>query len=429
MSDPAPTDDPSGPDAPSWAGRVLVLVRREALASIVPSQVMAPLGQHPPASRPRLGLLVPLGQLVRPRWRRQLLAVRDRAGDEFGIATDLLPSPPSRLMSLWDEARVVARWVRRRTPRGPVVLHCRGPEATHVALAVRERLPRVRVLYDARGAVAEEFVQRLELEHGTVPADRLAAVRQSEHAAYARADAVLGVSAALLEHLARRSPGSSDLSDRPTAVVPCCPDLSRFDASAAVRDAARERLGYAPTDRVLAYCGSAVWYQRPEWVVRVAAAACDRDARVRLLVLSQSPDRFAALAREAGIADGRVRAISLPSGEVPRVLPAADAGLLLRDQTIVNRVASPVKFAEYLAAGVPVAISPAVGDCSALVRAGRLGVVLDPAADDPGVGPLVDLMATADPAVRDRCRRAAETHYRWDRHLPTVAAVYERLTR
>ena len=169
-------------DSPA-AGRTFYLVRREALASVLPSQVLTPLGRQPAGVRPRLGLLTPLGHLVRRPWRGKMRDLRRRAVEEYGVETDLLPSPPSRLLRLWDEARVVRRWVRRHAKDGPVVLHCRGPEATAVGLAVRDRDAGVRVVYDARGAVPEEFAQRLELEGHAVDTDAVAAVRETERRA------------------------------------------------------------------------------------------------------------------------------------------------------------------------------------------------------------------------------------------------------
>src|SRR5262245_26108895 len=51
---------------------VVYLVRHEALASIFASQVLAPLARLTEACDVRLAVHVPIGQLVRPQWRRKL---------------------------------------------------------------------------------------------------------------------------------------------------------------------------------------------------------------------------------------------------------------------------------------------------------------------------------------------------------------------
>jgi glycosyltransferase involved in cell wall biosynthesis len=53
--------------------------------------------------------------------------------------------------------------------------------------------------------------------------------------------------------------------------------------------------------------------------------------------------------------------------KVPLYLIAADYGLLIREESVTNKVASPVKFAEYLACGLKIIISPNLGDYSEYV--------------------------------------------------------------
>jgi glycosyltransferase involved in cell wall biosynthesis len=81
-----------------------------------------------------------------------------------------------------------------------------------------------------------------------------------------------------------------------------------------------------------------------------------------------------------------------------------DLGLLLRDAHPVNRVASPVKFAEYLACGVPVLISPGVGDCPRIVERERVGFVFRP--DSPLDAILARVAADRDGYAR-RCQETA----------------------
>ena len=56
------------------------------------------------------------------------------------------------------------------------------------------------------------------------------------------------------------------------------------------------------------------------------------------------------------------------------ILAACDYGILIRENTVTNQVASPTKFAEYLASGLPVIISPNLGDYSAFVETHHCGI-------------------------------------------------------
>jgi hypothetical protein len=99
-------------------------------------------------------------------------------------------------------------------------------------------------------------------------------------------------------------------------------------------------------------------------------------------------------------------------------LAVCDYGLLLREPTITNRVASPTKFAEYLAAGLDVLISPGLGDLSDFVRRHGCGLVVD-----PGNGSLT--LTPNTPERRRRNRQLARDHFEKSAH----DAAYARLLR
>ena len=61
--------------------------------------------------------------------------------------------------------------------------------------------------------------------------------------------------------------------------------------------------------------------------------------------------------------------------EVPDFLKVGDYGLLIREETITNKVASPVKFAEYLACGLYVIISDNLGDYTQFVLNNNCGCI------------------------------------------------------
>lgn len=62
---------------------------------------------------------------------------------------------------------------------------------------------------------------------------------------------------------------------------------------------------------------------------------------------------------------------------VQEQLMVMDFGFLIREDVLLNRVASPVKFLEYTSNGVIPIISKSVGDYSAIVKKNDLGVVLE----------------------------------------------------
>jgi len=63
--------------------------------------------------------------------------------------------------------------------------------------------------------------------------------------------------------------------------------------------------------------------------------------------------------------------------EVPYYLNAADVGIIWRDRSIVNKVASPVKFSEYVCCGLPVITNESVDMIYKYIKKNSSGLILD----------------------------------------------------
>ena len=74
---------------------------------------------------------------------------------------------------------------------------------------------------------------------------------------------------------------------------------------------------------------------------------------------------------------GKVQVRSVSNEDVYKYLNASDFGILFRDDVIMNNVASPSKFAEYVLCGLPTIISKGVGDFSELCEQEKLGIVVE----------------------------------------------------
>jgi hypothetical protein len=71
------------------------------------------------------------------------------------------------------------------------------------------------------------------------------------------------------------------------------------------------------------------------------------------------------------------KAVALARSEVPAALAACDVGVVLRDDSVVNRVASPTKAFEYLAAGLHIVTTRGAAGVAGLVHEHRVGLVVD----------------------------------------------------
>jgi glycosyltransferase involved in cell wall biosynthesis len=161
-------------------------------------------------------------------------------------------------------------------------------------------------------------------------------------------------------------------------VFPCLGDSTKFYFDPALRERKRAELDLTPHTRLLAYAGHMQPYQRFADVARLYALCKAANSNVRLLVVTPKENHPIAKAelQKAGAIEGAI-IVAAAHEEVCGLLNAADAGVLLREPSPVNAGAWPVKFAEYLLCGLPVAISAGIGDCSELAVRHRLGVIVE----------------------------------------------------
>jgi glycosyltransferase involved in cell wall biosynthesis len=129
----------------------------------------------------------------------------------------------------------------------------------------------------------------------------------------------------------------------------------------------------------------------------------------------------------SGIAREDHRILSLSHEEVLETLPLADVGFLLRGDLVVNRVASPTKFAEYCICGVPVLVTRYVGDYSVVVEAEHLGLCLDDLRASAKLLSFLWEVRKQRDYFAERCHRYASRHLTWDSAGVQLRAAYERL--
>jgi glycosyltransferase involved in cell wall biosynthesis len=108
-------------------------------------------------------------------------------------------------------------------------------------------------------------------------------------------------------------------------------------------------------------------------------------------------------------------------------------GLLLREDTLTNRVASPVKFAEYLRCGLPVILTPYIGDFYGLVRSEDVGRAISfPVKEKEVVEAAREIrhrLETAENDYRQLCSRVAAENFSWKGKIEELSHAYQTLGR
>ena len=176
-----------------------------------------------------------------------------------------------------------------------------------------------------------------------------------------------------------------------------------------------------------------------EEMIRLFAHVHRADPQVFFLMLIPQTDhaRTRDLMRKHHLTASRVFLAELPHDCVAATLQRAHAGVLLRRAHPVNRVSSPTKFGEYLAAGVPAVMTDGIGDFSGLARRKRVGLVLEPGLLDRDELPPEEISRIIGfvresleqrRQVSARCRRVAREYLHWDTASATLLNAYHRIS-
>lgn len=326
-------------------------------------------------------------------WRTSRRRIKERAPDAI-----VLPMVPR--MRNW---RLNYTWIRLLCILfRPTGIMARGVMGTWMALRARDRGLVSRVCFDGRGAYAAEWEEYRIIDDDAL----IAQFRPLEQEAVQRSDMRLAVSEALVAHWAERY----DYRGTEHVVIPCT--LASHDLS---KPAFNDR---SDGHIRLVYSGSAAGWQSFQLLESLLVPLLEQDDRVHVMFLSPPDPQVAALSQRF---PGRVQHAWVDATQVAALLATCDMGILLREDTITNRVSSPTKFAEYLAAGLPVIISDAIGDFSQAVRTHGLGVVLAP--DKPLV-----LAGPTSEVDRERVRSFASTHYTKEVYRTSYVRILRQLS-
>lgn len=298
--------------------------------------------------------------------------------------------------------------------------HACGILAIPIALELADRSRRAgllgRVIYD---------VTDLTLESNTVqraPGFLVGRWQRRERAWAARADAVVTVNDPIADHLV----DSLRLRRRPTVLLNCPayrpPTVPRPDLI-------RAATGIPADRRIVLFLGRL----GPQRGLDEAAEAVLRLPDAALVILG-----FGAWATRLRQRDQEARFVgrhwTLPAVHPDLLLDwtaSADASIVAVPGNSLNqRLSTPNKFWESLAAGTPIVVGRDLEVMRGIVEGSDIGAVADPA--DPGdlaraLGRLVDAPEAARTAMRDRAIGLAERRYNWEMAVPAYLDLVARL--
>lgn len=180
------------------------------------------------------------------------------------------------------------------------------------------------------------------------------------------ADAIVVVSESLKVHLA--------IEETKVITVPCSVPEAYFAFSEEERHTVRKELCLKPEDLLFVYSGSMIGYQAIERLIEFGVMI--QDLGHYLLILTKDVDKFGQEYRGQFPASG-IFVKSVGYEAMSKYYSAADFGILLRDDTSTNRVASPTKFGEYCMTGLKVIHNSTIDQVTRITDELGNGTVID----------------------------------------------------
>lgn len=238
--------------------------------------------------------------------------------------------------------------------------------AVQMAFAVKRMGLLKKICLDGRGAVAAEWH-----EYPVVPSEKLKMnIAALEGEAVLKADFRIAVSQQLVNYWQT----TYQYNDEKHVVIPCTLSLN-FSLNAEVKNSnSFTNLEAIRNDIVLAYSGSTAGWQSFYLLEDFLTPLLSENKNIKVVFMSGKDEKIDALVTKFS---DQVQRIWVAHDQVQTALQYADYGILIREQTITNKVASPTKFAEYLSAGLQILISPELGDYSTFVKQQNCGQLIE----------------------------------------------------
>jgi hypothetical protein len=283
-----------------------------------------------------------------------------------GIITTIALPQKMQVILNWLE---VIRLTRQLKKAKVDLLVCRNALACSLALKARKMLGKsfkVKVCYDGRGALKAEAQ-----EYNVYPDFLKPLLFESERNAVLNSDMRIAVS----EELVAWWESEYGYDAKNHIVIPTTISTlhENFDP-APHREEWRETFGFKTEDAVMAFAGGkADWQGMDFWLPHMHGWLRNMP-ELKLLLLTPGNSSIAEL---CSAFPNRIVNTFVAHHNVLKALSAADYGILWRNPSTTNIVASPTKMSEYVQAGLPIITNEGI-NVSRLIVEKHLGVCLHP---------------------------------------------------
>lgn len=231
----------------------------------------------------------------------------------------------------------------------------RGIFATNLALLAKNT--NTKVIYNGRGAIHSEQIE-FGVYNGTGIEE---SIFQLEKNAVLKSDMRIGVSKGLIDYWQKNFDYRINFHE----IIPSCTSFSLILKNFNIKE---------NNHVTIVFSGSSAKWQSLELMCKHFDCFLSLNKKIRIKILSKNTSVFSELIEKY---PDKIQLMWVNHDMVKDILLTADYGYVYREQTETNKVASPVKIAEYLSCGLKLLISNSLGDYTNLSSLNNLGYNLD----------------------------------------------------
>ncbi|MGA9407700.1 MAG: glycosyltransferase family 4 protein [Bacteroidota bacterium] len=368
---------------------------------------------------------------VDPREEKNKSSDRDKLIDQYGDKIHFLFYHPfsSKILKVsiqilvFGQLKVFYYIVRHRIN----IVHARSYLPAILGLFAKMFLG-TKFIFDMRGLMVDEYISKGIWVDSSV---LVKVMRFFEKRCILSADEIVVVSEKFREYVLQlpfvrmRNPRLSIVT------IPNSVDLDRFDAARDSRIGLGKKLNVEGRI-VLVYSGSLTSWQCFSEAVHLFSLCRRIDPRFFLLIVTYSEaTELLCVIAQYGIGHSDYLIVEAGAEDVPKYLALGRIGILFRKEEVLNTVSCPIKFGEYLAAGLPVLVSRGIGDTENIVKENGVGIVsasLSESALQNMSRTLVEYLSEDHKGIDIACRAVASRYFSLESASEKYAEIYRRVT-
>jgi len=354
--------------------------------------------------------------------RKEIKEYREKQG--ICLYVNYLLSSKYLLTSLFNKWLVLQKLINICQREKVDIIHIHNAFYPFINDKIKEKL-KVKVVFDCHGLATEEAVMSRYCDRDSRKFKRM---EKMEKVCIENADHLVCVSRALGDYIRKNISTNVKIT-----YVPCCTDIGKFKYNKGTRDRLKKELKLQDKFIVL-YAGSFLPWHGKEEIIEVFSHIKQFVPHAHLLVLTSNVYKREILREltRKNITSRNYTLRSVLHEDMPNYLMMGDIGLLLRKRSLVNQVAFPTKFAEYLACGLPALVSGGIHDIRDIVRTHCLGAVINEIEDGEsikkGVSSLLSFYSKEGHAkIAERCVTFAREFLSWEFGVEQYERIYNSL--